>query len=77
MTQGDSLEMIAYGIAIRPLIDNLKRGIPDVTQTCYADDAGAFGVLAILETYFDSLTRQGTGRGYHPKQPKSVLIFCP
>ena len=77
MTQGDSLEMIAYGIAIRPLIDNLKRGIPDVTQTCYADDAGAFGVLAILETYFDSLTRQGLGWGYYIKPSKSVLIVRP
>ena len=30
-----------------------------------------------LETYFDSLTRHGLGRGYHPKPTKSVLIVRP
>ena len=30
-----------------------------------------------LEAYFDSLTRQGPGRGYHPKLTKSVLIVHP
>ena len=32
---------------------------------------------ARLETYFDSLKRQGLGRGYHPDPTKSVLIVCP
>ena len=59
--------MIAYGIGVLPLIKNIKREILDVTQTWYSDDAGYLGTSARLETYFDSLTRQGTGRGYHPK----------
>ena len=69
--------MIAYGIGILPLIKNLKRAIPDITQPCYADDSGALGTFAIIETYFDSLTRQGPGRGYHPEPTKSVLIVRP
>ena len=37
-TQGDPLAMIAYGIGILPLINNLKREIPDVTHPWYAED---------------------------------------
>ena len=77
MTQGDSLAMIAYGIGIFTLITNLKRVIPYLTQPWYSDDAGALDTFAILETYFDWLTRQYLGRGYHPKPPKTVLIICP
>ena len=32
VTQGDPLAMIAYSISITPLIKNLKREIPDITQ---------------------------------------------
>ena len=69
--------MIAYGIGILPLIKNLKQEIPDVTQTWYADYAGALGTFSRIETYFDLLTRQGLGRGYYPKPYKSVLISHP
>ena len=50
---------------------------PDVTQPWYADDAGALGTFERLETYFDSLTRHGPGRGYHPDPTKSILIVRP
>ena len=59
MTQGDTLVMIPYGIWILPLIKNIKQAIPDVIQPWYADDAGDLGTFGRLETYFDSLTRQG------------------
>ena len=74
MKQGDPLAMITYGISILPLIKNLKRAIPDVTQPWYADDAGALGKFVIIETYFDLMTRQGLGRGYHPEPSKRLLI---
>ena len=64
VTQGDTLAMIAYSIGILLLINNLKQDIPDATQPWYADDAGALGRFEIIETYFNSLTRQGPGRGY-------------
>ena len=73
--QGYPLAMIAYGIIILPFIKNLKREIPDVAQPWHADNAGALGTFVILETYFDSLTLQGPGRGYYPKPSKSVLII--
>ena len=66
--------MIVYRIGILPLIINLKREIPDVTQTWYADDAGALDTFTRIETYFDSLTCQGPGCGYYTKPSKSVLI---
>ena len=77
MTQGDPIAMIEYGIGILPLIKNIKQEIPDVTQTCYAENSGALGTFARLETYFDSITRQEPGRGYHPKPSKRVLIVHP
>ena len=77
MTQGDPLAMIKYGIRILPLIRNLKREIPDVTQPWYAANAGALGTFVRLKTYFDSLTRQGLEQGYHPEPTKSVLIVRP
>ena len=75
VTQGDPLAMIAYSIGILPLIKNLKREIPDVTQPWYTDDAGALGMFAIIDTSFNSLTRQGPGRIYYPEPSKSVLII--
>ena len=69
--------MIAYEIGILPLIQNLKREIPDVTKPWYADDAGALGTFVIIETYFDSLTCQGLGCRYYPETSKSVLIVHP
>ena len=69
--------MITYRISILPLIKNIKREIPDVTQPWYNDDAGALGTFAILETYFYLLTRQGMGGGYYPEPSKSVLIVRP
>ena len=73
MTQGVPLAMIAYGIGILPLIKNTKQEMPDVTQPYYSEDSGDLGMFVRLETYFDSLTRQGPGWGYHPKPIKIVL----
>ena len=75
--QGDPLAKITYGIGIIPLINNLKREIPDITQPWYDDNAGALGTFARLETYFDSLTCQGPGRGYYPKIVKERTDCTP
>ena len=74
VTQGDPIKMITYGIVILPLINNLKREIPDVTQPWYADAAGYLSKFARIETYFDSLTRQVPGRGYYYELSNSILI---
>ena len=48
--------------------------MPDVTQPSYADDSGALGTFKRIVNYFNSLIRQGLGRGYYPELSKSVLI---
>ena len=75
--QGDPVAIIVYGIRILPLIKNLKREIPDVTQTWYIDNSRTLGTFARLETYFDLLTHQGLGQGYQTDPTKSVLIVIP
>ena len=59
--QGDPISMIEYGIDNLPFIKNLRQEIPDVTQPWYADNARALGMFVKIETYFNSLTRQGMG----------------
>ena len=53
MTQEDPPEIIAYGIGILSLIKNLKQEIPDFPQPWYADGAGALGMFARIETYYN------------------------
>ena len=53
VTQGDTLEMIAYRIGILPIIKKLEREIPDVTQPWYADDSRSLVKFVKMETYFD------------------------
>ena len=77
MTQGDPLAMIAYGIGILPLINNLKREIPDITQPWYAYDTEALGTFARIDTYFNFLTHQVPGGIYYTKLSKSVLTVHP
>ena len=69
--------MIAYVIGILPLIKNFKRDLPEATQPCYSDIAEALSTFAIIETYFNFITRQCSGREYYPKTSKSVLIVHP
>ena len=75
--QGYPLTMTTYMISILPLINNLKREITNFTHTWYSDDAGALGTFAIPETFFDLLTHQVPGQGYHPETSKRVLIVRP
>ena len=77
MTQGDPLDMVAYGIGILLLIKYLKSAFTDVTQPWYAGDASALGTTTRVGSYFNSLKKLELGRGYHPELSKSVLIVHP
>ena len=77
VAQGGPIAIIAYGIVILPPINNLKRQIPDVTQTWYADDTGALCTFVIIDTCYYSLTRQVPGSGYYPEPSKSLVIVHP
>ena len=70
----EPLAIIAYGIGILPLINNIKREIPDIIHPWYSDDAISLGTSTILETCFYLLTYQVPGKVYHPEPSKSVLI---
>ena len=52
VTQGDPLAMIAYGIGILPLIQELRDAHPRVTQPWCADDARAVGTFAKVQAHF-------------------------
>ena len=57
----DPLVMVTYGIGILLLIKNLKAEFPGVNQPWYAENAGALGTFARVESYFNSLLRHGPG----------------
>ena len=56
--------MIAYGIGVLPLIRELWRVHPCVTQPCYADDAGAGGEFTNILEHLRHLQERGWARGY-------------
>ena len=66
VTQGDPLAMIAYGIWVLPLIRDLRRAHPRVTQPWYADDAGAGGKFEDVMSHFRDLQLRGPARGSLP-----------
>ena len=77
VTQEDPLSMVAYGIDVLPLIKNLKSEFPDITQTCYAANAGALCTFTNVELNFNWLKQFGLGRGYYPEPSISALIVHP
>ena len=68
--------MIAYGIGVLPLISDLRRDHPHVTQLWYADDAGAGGSLGAVMAHFRDLQLKGTDRGYFLDPTKSILVVA-
>ena len=74
VTQGDPLAMIAYGIAILPLIRELKVELADVTQPWFADDGAGLGTFDGIRKFFRALAERGPAYGYFPEPSKSRLI---
>ena len=77
VTQGDPLAMITYGIGALPLIWELREANPRATQPWYADDVGAGGMFAEVQSHFQDLQVQGPARGYYPDPTKSILVVTP
>ena len=63
VTQGDPLAIIAYGIGVPPLIRELWRAQPRITQPWYADDAGAGGKFEHILAHLRDLQARGLPRG--------------
>ena len=55
MTQGDPLDVVAYGIGVIPLIKHLKSGFLDISQLWYSDNAGALCTFSNVKLYLNSL----------------------
>ena len=64
VTQGDPFATITYGIGVLPLIRELREAHPHVTQTWYADDAGAGETFAYVQAHFQDLQARGPAKGY-------------
>ena len=77
MTQGDPLDMVAYGIGIIPLIKHLKLTYTDVRQTWYVDDDGALVTFYKPEPYFKALNHKSPARGYYPETTTIILCVHP
>ena len=69
--------MIAYVIGVLPLIRELRRAHPRVTQMCYADDAVAGGKFEHIQAHLRDLLARGLSRGYYPEPTKSFLVVAP
>ena len=77
VTKGDPLSMDTYDIGILPLTKQPKVTYPDVTQPCYADDAGELGTYENIKLYFNFLKKCGPGCEYQPKSSKSISDCAP
>ena len=53
VTQGNPLEMVTYGLGNLPLIQELRKSHPGVTQPWYADYAGAGGTFEGICRHLD------------------------
>ena len=77
VTQGDPLDMGAYGIGFLPRIKCLKTEYPDNTQPWYAKNDGTLGTFNNLELYFNFLKFNVLERGYYTDPTKTILIVHP
>ena len=74
-TQGDPLAMPFYALATRLLIDALDKGLPDLRQIWYADDATAVGKLCDLKRWWEKLSMIGPSFGYYVNLSKTWLVI--
>ena len=77
VTRGNPLDMIAYGIGVLPLFQELREAHPCVTQPWYADDAGAGRTFIDVQAHFQNLQARGPTRVYYLERTKSILVVAP
>ena len=68
--------MIAYGIGVLPLIRDLRRAHPHVTQPWYADDVEAGEKFGDIMAHFRDLQLRRPARGCYPEPTKSILVMA-
>ena len=77
VTQGDTLEIITYGIGILPITREIRAAHHIVMQTWYDDVTGAGGNFADIWAHLEDLMVHGTLLGYLPSTTKSILVVSP
>jgi hypothetical protein len=66
--------MVAFGIAVMPLIRQLKLEVHQVHQAWYADDAAAATDFTSIKIFMERLIELGPVYGYYPEASKSILV---
>ena len=74
VTQGGTLDRIAYGIGITLLIHDLHTAHPHVMQLWYAENSGAGGTFDALQEQTREFLVRGLPRGYLPDLTKRILV---
>ena len=74
-TQGDNLAMAFYGLATKPLLEQLKIRVNKIKQVWFADDATGAGGLHSLKEWWDLAIELGKKIGYYVNESKSWLIL--
>jgi hypothetical protein len=75
VTQGCPLAMVAFGLAVMPLIRQLKREVHQVHQAWYANDAAAAAEFVSIKIFMERLIELGPAYGYYPEASKSILVI--
>ena len=71
-TQGDPLSTVIYAVATLPLIRSVEKD--GLSQTWFADDAGAGSKLLTLHGWWRDLLTEGPKYGYHVNPSKTWLV---
>ena len=66
--------MIAYGLGILPLIWDLRKDHPGVTQPGYDYDAGVGGTFDGIHKHLENLMMREPPRGYFLEPTKRILV---
>ena len=74
LSQGDPLAMILYGCALLPLVEEVKRAVPEAITPWYADDSAAVGNLVDCAMCLEVLKEKGPLYGYFPEAEKTRVI---
>ena len=74
VVQGILLAMALYGVALLPLIEQLRREHPRVIQPWYTDDGAIPGTGRDVAACFHELFRVGPQYSYFPEPAKSWAV---
>ena len=75
VTHRVSLEIIAYGIKIFPLLREIHEAHTDVTQTWYSNDVGSRGYFGSIKVHPEELIRRVLYYGYLPNPNTRILVI--